>query len=197
MGCETGNCPIGRIEIASFPVVPTQHHAFLILTRNVGMENQEYIIYRGGPEFDNKGRRNEYRDQSGGLIEFISPVGLRESDDNDPDEDKYGLLITHRYFGRDDNYDWRKHRRNASENIKTLAEGSRYNNFDVRMTNLLKKIALLGQDYDPYHIFSSDTDNSNATVYSMLVALGLDTSEPFGASNFPGWGHNLLADEDF
>ncbi len=194
MGCETGNCPTCTIEVGAIHVIPSHgvfsgistrpfYHLFILYT-----DGTQKIVYRGGPATGNK-----YSDlaKKGRATEWSAPA------DETLDVDYFfGTLVTHRMEGLADNPDVVF----MVDSVK-IAEGDEFCGLDEKFSETTAKIGRLGLKYEPISMLS--TDNSNATVRTILHHMDLPEERPGGGkwvdvfgfehdahSAFaPGWGH--------
>ena len=165
--CASGNCPSCKVVVGAIDVVGPAKHLFILYT-----EGDRHIVYRGGPSKASKyseaaaeGRAQEYK-------------ASEAKEDWDPGTG-FGLLITHRMEGLARNPDYV-----AMVAQKTIAEGPEYCGLDPVLTMWTRRIGLAGRVYDLPNAFG--TDNSNATVRTILHKAGLPEEKPGVFA--PGWG---------
>ncbi|MDO5644047.1 MAG: hypothetical protein Q4G26_16865, partial [Paracoccus sp. (in: a-proteobacteria)] len=148
---------------------------------------QRDIIYRGGP-----GRGSMYADltESGRAQQYDATT--RETFDI---AWPFGNLVTHRMEGLDLNYDYRTWVENGSQDrhMLTIARGSSYCGLDEAFTRETARIGRLGRIYNAASV--DRTDNSNATVYTILKEMGLPLMKP--DIHAPGWGTDLHRTRNF
>ena len=108
----------------------------------------------------------------------------------------WGTLITHRMEGLADNPDYV-----FMVDSIVIAEGPEFCGLDEKFTQYTRKVGLLGLEYEPISMFS--TDNSNATIRTILHHMKLPEQRPDGgrwvdifgitwdqpAAFAPGWGN--------
>ncbi|RCK44158.1 hypothetical protein TH25_19780 [Thalassospira profundimaris] len=139
------------------------------------------ILYRGGPA-----RGGMYADLvlRGLAQQYESPT--KEYGDIDWPFDN---LVTNRMEGVTENYDYEEWKTNGSQprHMVTIAQGPDYCGLDEEFTSQARRIGLLGRTYNAIDI--DRTDNSNATVYTILQEMGLPLTKP--DVHAPGWGTNL------
>lgn len=187
MGCETGNCPSCAVRVGAMPTPVNlggldrdwiqTYHLFIVYD-----EPHRSIVYRGGPA-----EGNRYNDLvADGHAEQFDAASQESGDISWP----FGNLVTHRMQGGLQlDYDYRAWVRNGSQpgHLITLVEGADYCGLDESFTRETSRIGALGRTYNAAHI--DRTDNSNATVYTILKNMNLPTRKP--AVNAPGWGTDL------
>ena len=186
MTCTTGNCPDCIVRVGG-TITPWDlgdgvmdgaqtYHLFIWYH-----DNGADYIYRGGPQ-----RNSSYAGltASGAAQEYSAPT--RETRDIDW---PFGNLVTNRMVGidRDRDYQtWVARGSRASEMI-IVGQGPDYCGLDPQFTLQTRRIGELGRTYNA--VAADRTDNSNATVYTILHEMGLPTTKP--AIIAPGWGTNL------
>ncbi|MEO0744235.1 MAG: hypothetical protein AAFU86_13045 [Pseudomonadota bacterium] len=187
MTCETGNCPECIIRVGAMPTpvnigtfpgsdyVQTYH--LFIWYHDQGTD----IIYRGGPA---AGSRYEALAASGQAQQYSAPT--RETGDIDW---PFSNLVTNRMVGLDDDYDYNAWLANGAQarHMQVVAQGPRFCGLDEAFTLQTRRVGQLGRTYNAVDI--DRTDNSNATVYTILDEMDLPKIKP--AVHAPGWGTNL------
>ena len=164
--CASGNCPTCKVVVGAIPVVGRSRHLFILYS-----EGDRHIVYRGGPEKNSKyaeaaaaGRAQEYK-----------AAEAREWDLGSG----FGLLVTHRMVGLARNPDYV-----AMTDQKTIAEGPEFCGLDPVLTMWTRRVGMAGRVYDLPNALG--TDNSNATIRTILRRAGLPEEKPDVWA--PGWG---------
>jgi len=87
-------------------------------------------------------------------------------------------LVTHRMVGIERDYDFNAWAQNGrqSRHMITIAAGSDYCGLNEDFTRETRRIGMLGRTYNAIHL--DRTDNSNATVYTILNAMSLPLVKP-------------------
>lgn len=187
MGCETGNCPVCKIDVGAMPT-PINIGQFpgseLIQTYHVFIvyyDTAQTIVYRGGPE---SGGKYGSLVEAGVAQQYQAPT--REAGDIDW---PFANLVTNRMVGLPRNYDYMQWVANGSQarHMVTIAEGPDFCGLDEDFTRETRRVGMLGRTYNAVDV--DRTDNSNATVYTILEEMGLPLVKP--AVHAPGWGTNL------
>lgn len=187
MGCETVECPSCKIKVGAMPTpinigqfrgsdyIQT-YHLFIVY-----YEVDRTIVYRGGPA-----RNNRYDDlvAEGLAQQYQSPTS--EIGDIDFPFDN---LVTNRMVGLERDFDYNAWVENGSQSrhMVTIAEGVNYCGMDEKLTQETRRVGMLGRTYNAVHL--DRTDNSNATVSTILQEAGLPVQKP--SVHAPGWGTNL------
>ncbi len=187
MGCETGNCPSCIIKVGAMPTpvdlwnIPgvdyiQTYHLFIVY-----YELDKEIIYRGGPE---RGGKYASLVMAGQATQYEAPT-TEYADIDWP----FGNLVTNRMEGLVDNYDYDQWINNGSQggHLVAIAEDADYCGLDEEFTREARRIGMLGRTYNAADV--DRTDNSNATVYTILQEMGLPLVKP--DVHAPGWGTNL------
>lgn len=185
MGCETGNCPSCKIKVGAMPIKIGQftvsdyiqpYHLFIVY-----YDTTKTILYRGGPA---RGGKYAKVVREGLAQQYEAPTS--EYADIDWPFDN---LVTNRMEGLTDNYDFEQWTSNGSQprQMVTIAEGADYCGLDEVFTRETRRIGMLGRTYNAVDI--DRTDNSNATVYTILQEMDLPLKKP--PVHAPGWGTNL------
>lgn len=187
MGCETGKCPNCRVDVGAMPTpinigqfkgsdyIQT-YHLFIVY-----YDTTKTILYRGGPA---RGGKYTPLVEEERAQQYEAPT--TEYGDIDWPFDN---LVTNRMEGLSRNYDYMAWVSNGSQprHMLTIAEGPDYCDLDEAFTRETRRIGMLGRTYNAYA--PNRTDNSNATVYTILQEMGLPLVMP--AVHAPGWGTNL------
>ena len=207
MGCETGDCPSCIIKVGATPtpinlrqytritshILPPPYN---LASRFIGSDYvQPYhlfivyydvnqtIVYRGGPDAGNK---NKYNDL---VAEGLAQVYQAPRSENYDIPAPFDNLITNRMVGLARDFDYNAWIDNGEQprHMVTIAEGADYCGLDEAFTRETRRIGELGRTYNAIHL--DRTDNSNATVFTILQEMGLPLIKP--NVHAPGWGTNL------
>ena len=183
MGCETGDCPSCKIDIGATPTpinlgsdYVQPYHLFIVY-----YDVNQTIVYRGGPAQDSRYASLVAR----GLAQVYQAPRSENYDIPFP----FDNLITNRMVGLEDNFDFNAWIDNGEQprHMVTIAEGADYCGLDEAFTRETRRIGELGRTYNAIHL--DRTDNSNATVFTILQEMGLPLIKP--NVHAPGWGTNL------
>lgn len=189
MGCETGKCISCKINVGAIPTpinvgqfsgsdyIQT-YHVFIVY-----YDVDKVVLYRGGPA-----KGGNYKDLvEQGLAQQYEAQASETGDLAWP----FDNLVTNRMVGLDRNYDYIQWKLNTngdkSRNMVTIAEGYDFCGLYEEFTRETRRIGMLGRTYNAIDI--DRTDNSNATVYTILQEMGLPLRKP--DVHAPGWGTNL------
>lgn len=187
MGCETEDCPVCKIKVGAMPTPVNigqfrgsdyiqTYHLFIVY-----YDADRQIVYRGGPA-----RGNRYNDLAEeGLAEMYTAPTSEVGDIDWP----FDNLVTHRMVGLERDFDYNAWLENGSQDrhMITIAEGPEFCGLDATLTRETRRVGRLGRTYNAVDV--DRTDNSNATVYTILEEAGLPLSKP--DVHAPGWGTNL------
>lgn len=151
------------------------YHLFIVYH-----DTDRSIVYRGGPA-----RGSRLSDLvAEGLAQHYQAPSSEIGDIDWP----FDNLITNRMEGLARDYDYTAWIENGSlaRHMVTMAEGPEYCGLDPDFTRETRRVGMLGRTCNAVDI--DRTDNSNATVYTILTEMGLPLTKP--DVHAPGWGTN-------